>query len=101
MYKIGIDVGGTFTDFVAVSDGDAPRYFKSPSTTADPSEAVVEGLGDVARSYGLPPSSCWDRPSWSYTAPRSRPIRWSSEKVRGSACSPPTVLGTCWRCARG
>ncbi len=25
VYKIGIDVGGTFTDFVVVRDGEAPR----------------------------------------------------------------------------
>ena len=27
--KIGIDVGGTFTDFVVASDGQAPRIYKT------------------------------------------------------------------------
>ncbi len=36
MFKIGIDVGGTFTDFVVAKEGDSPRYFKTSSTPADP-----------------------------------------------------------------
>ena len=53
MFRIGIDVGGTFTDFVVVREGESPRYFKTPSTPSDPSEAVVTGLGDVASEYGV------------------------------------------------
>ena len=32
MFKIGIDVGGTFTDFVVVRTDETPRYFKTHST---------------------------------------------------------------------
>jgi N-methylhydantoinase A/oxoprolinase/acetone carboxylase beta subunit len=41
--RIGIDTGGTFTDFVIVAGG---RVFtkKLPSTPADPSLAILEGL---------------------------------------------------------
>ena len=46
--KIGIDVGGTFTDFVVTRDGAEPAIFKSLSTPADPSIAVVNGLADIA-----------------------------------------------------
>ena len=46
--KIGIDVGGTFTDFFLVRDGEAPRIHKTLSTPADPSIAVIEGLSDLA-----------------------------------------------------
>ncbi|MCI0794760.1 MAG: hydantoinase B/oxoprolinase family protein [Chloroflexi bacterium] len=53
MYKIGIDVGGTFTDFVVVKQGQAPRYFKTPSTPNDPSAGVMSGLEDAASAYGL------------------------------------------------
>ena len=53
MYKIGIDVGGTFTDFVVVKDGDWPRFFKTPSTPHDPSEGVMAGLREVAQVYDL------------------------------------------------
>ena len=42
--KIGIDVGGTFTDFVVARDGEPPHIYKTLSTPADPSIAVVEGL---------------------------------------------------------
>ena len=54
MFKIGIDVGGTFTDFVVVEDGQSPRYFKTPSTPQDPSEGVMVGLEDVAAGFELP-----------------------------------------------
>ena len=53
MYKIGIDVGGTFTDFVVTREGEAPRVFKTPSTPRDPSEAVLTGLREVASAYRL------------------------------------------------
>lgn len=53
MYKIGIDVGGTFTDFVVVRDHEPPRYFKTHSTPHDPSEGVMTGLQDVAAAYQL------------------------------------------------
>src|SRR5438093_8560155 len=55
MFNIGIDVGGTFTDFVVVRDADAPRYFKTHSTPHDPSEGVITGLRDVATAYDLTP----------------------------------------------
>src|SRR2546430_4538614 len=55
MFNIGIDVGGTFTDFVVVRDADAPRYFKTHSTPHDPSQGVITGLREVATAYDLTP----------------------------------------------
>jgi len=52
--KIGIDVGGTFTDFFLVRDGDAPRIHKTLSTPADPSIAVIQGLADLAAMIDPP-----------------------------------------------
>src|SRR5712691_3566728 len=51
MFKIGIDVGGTFTDFVVVRTNETPRYFKTHSTPHDPSEGVLTGLREVAAAY--------------------------------------------------
>ena len=53
MYKIGIDVGGTFTDFVVAKESESPRYFKTSSTPADPSEGVLTGLGQVADAFAM------------------------------------------------
>lgn len=43
---LGVDVGGTFTDFVYVEDG-RTRIAKRPSTPADPGRAIVEGLREL------------------------------------------------------
>lgn len=53
MFKIGIDVGGTFTDLVVSGEGDEPRYFKTASTPADPSLGVMVGLAEVAAGFGV------------------------------------------------
>ena len=57
MFKIGIDVGGTFTDFVVVRASEAPQYFKTHSTPYDPSEGVITGLREVATAYELTPEA--------------------------------------------
>lgn len=53
MLRIGIDVGGTFTDLVAVDDAGRVMLAKAPSTPGDQSVGVMEGLGRLAEALGL------------------------------------------------
>ncbi|HWQ00220.1 MAG TPA: hydantoinase/oxoprolinase family protein [Vicinamibacterales bacterium] len=46
MLRIGVDTGGTFTDFV-VFGGDGIRVHKVRSTPDDPSRAVLQGLAEL------------------------------------------------------
>ena len=51
---VGVDVGGTFTDFYAVSAASGEvRVAKRPSTRDNPGRAVIEGLGELAEA-GVP-----------------------------------------------
>ena len=44
-WKIGVDVGGTFTDFTLLNENtDELKVHKVPSTPEDPSQAVDRGL---------------------------------------------------------
>lgn len=55
MYRIGVDVGGTFTDFTLLDDSDgAVRFFKVPSTPRDPSEAIEDGLRQMLELFKVP-----------------------------------------------
>jgi N-methylhydantoinase A len=56
-YRIGIDVGGTFTDLVAVDDRARSTLAKVSSTPADPSQGVVDGLVRLAASLALDPAA--------------------------------------------
>ena len=51
--KVGIDVGGTFTDFLVTQSGAEPRVFKVLSTPADPSIGLIQGLQEIAASMGV------------------------------------------------
>ncbi|HSE92973.1 MAG TPA: hydantoinase/oxoprolinase N-terminal domain-containing protein, partial [Methylomirabilota bacterium] len=49
VYRVGIDVGGTFTDLVAVDETGRVTIAKTASTPADPSDGLLEGLRLLAR----------------------------------------------------
>ncbi|UCE59676.1 MAG: hydantoinase/oxoprolinase family protein [Phycisphaerales bacterium] len=51
--RIGIDVGGTFTDFLVLRDDKDPQIFKVLSTPADPSIGLINGLTEIAASFDL------------------------------------------------
>ena len=48
MYRVGVDVGGTYTDLVAIDDAGRVTLSKEPSTPQDQSIGVMNGLGQVA-----------------------------------------------------
>ncbi len=51
-YRLGIDAGGTFTDFVLAEDGGTVSLFKALSTPHDPTEAIRDGLQQMADATG-------------------------------------------------
>ena len=55
-YRLGCDVGGTFTDLLLIeSESGRTWRGKVPSTPDDPSRAVVEGARTLAREVGVEP----------------------------------------------
>jgi N-methylhydantoinase A len=53
MFTIGIDVGGTYTDLVAIDENGRTVFAKSPSTPSDQSVGVMAGLEQLARRLKL------------------------------------------------
>ena len=51
LIRVGVDTGGTFTDFVFEQDGRI-NLFKLPSTPSDPSLAIQEGLTRIGAETG-------------------------------------------------
>src|SRR4029450_12391454 len=52
-YRIGIDVGGTFTDFILALPDGGIELFKVPTTLDDQSRGVMNGIGLLAGQHGL------------------------------------------------
>lgn len=51
--RLGIDIGGTFTDFTVIDDSGRLRVFKTLSTPSAPEEAIKTGLAELASQDGL------------------------------------------------
>ena len=53
-WTIGVDVGGTFTDFHARNEVSGKEIvFKRPSTPHDPGEAILKGLEEMEQAHEL------------------------------------------------
>lgn len=53
MFKVAVDVGGTFTDTVVISEDGEIRLFKVPSTPSDFAQGVMTCLKKAAHSYSI------------------------------------------------
>lgn len=51
-YRIGVDIGGTFTDFALLDDAGAVSIHKQLTTPDDPSRAVLDGVDVLLRQGG-------------------------------------------------
>ncbi|MEN4966759.1 hydantoinase/oxoprolinase family protein [Brucella intermedia] len=49
-YRVGVDIGGTFTDLVMVDSRGAVRAFKAPSVPSNPTEGVLAAITLAAKS---------------------------------------------------
>ncbi len=54
-YKIGVDVGGTFTDLVYIRDTAPIKIVKTPTTPENQASGVLTGLQRIASNEGIPP----------------------------------------------
>jgi len=56
MFRIGVDVGGTFTDFVMFdTEGGSFAFHKVPSTPDDPSRAIATGISEMLAAHSIDP----------------------------------------------
>ena len=57
-YRVGVDIGGTFTDFCAFDeDSNELHTLKVLSTPERPGSEVMQGLAELERRYGIAPAS--------------------------------------------
>ena len=58
--RIGVDVGGTFTDVVVTTTSGDIHTYKLLSTPHDFSEGVVDGIREIIESHGVEPADTRD-----------------------------------------
>ncbi|MDM5358422.1 hydantoinase/oxoprolinase family protein [Peribacillus sp. ACCC06369] len=57
MVRLGVDVGGTFTDLILIhEETDQSWIHKVPSTPSDPSVAIINGVTEICVLAGIEPS---------------------------------------------
>jgi N-methylhydantoinase A len=57
-YRLGVDVGGTFTDLALLDEGSGRLVVgKVPSVPRDPSEGILAGIARILKEAGVPPAA--------------------------------------------
>ncbi len=56
-FKIGIDVGGTFTDFLLINEKGETKVYKTLTTPEDPTIGFFTGLTDMAKDHQSTPQA--------------------------------------------
>jgi N-methylhydantoinase A len=53
-YRVGVDIGGTFTDVQVLNEETGEVFeFKSPTTPSNPAIGLIDALNGAARAYGF------------------------------------------------
>ena len=55
-YRLGIDAGGTFTDFVLANKSGNIKIYKTLSTPNDPTKAIENGLNLISEDLEMNPT---------------------------------------------
>jgi N-methylhydantoinase A len=53
-YRLGVDAGGTFTDFVLADGKGNVHLFKATSTPEDGTRAIADGFAQISEKLGMP-----------------------------------------------
>jgi N-methylhydantoinase A len=57
-YRLGVDVGGTFTDLLLIDEGSGHAYTaKVPSTPEDSAQGVLNGINKICLEAGIEPAA--------------------------------------------
>jgi AraC-like DNA-binding protein len=82
-YRLGVDVGGTFTDLLVI-DEKSGRTFrdKVPSTPHDPSQAVIAGEGRAHLVALLVPADGMDETAVALAVERANKMLSVTERIR-------------------
>ena len=78
MYKIGIDVGGTFTDIVLQDRSGKMAHGKVPSIPGNEAQAVINALGLMAEREQCPLPEFLAEVELSISEPRWPPMQCCS-----------------------
>jgi len=58
-FRIGVDIGGTFTDIVAVRENNGEKFNgKVLTTPMNPSEGVIQGVSEIIKKHNINPENC-------------------------------------------
>ena len=58
-FRIGVDIGGTFTDIVAVKENSGEKFNgKVLTTPMNPSEGVLQGVSEIIKKHNINPENC-------------------------------------------
>jgi len=79
--RVGVDIGGTFTDIVVLGSDGSIHTKKVSSSVDDYARAIVDGLAELFAETGLAGGAIDEI----RTAPPSRRTRSSSARARASA----------------
>jgi N-methylhydantoinase A len=52
-FRVGVDIGGTFTDLLAMDEGSGQTFVLKEPSTQSPVEAVVEGIRELEERLGI------------------------------------------------
>jgi N-methylhydantoinase A len=93
-YRLGVDIGGTFTDFSLLDEATGTVLgFKWPTVPADPARGVVEGLRPLVAEHALAPAAIGYLVHGTTIAINTVIQRTAPR----SACSRPAASVTSWR----